>query len=130
MPFSILAAKKGWHPNIPLSIPVHAAAAADDGVAADDKIPDEAADPPGQVLQTRWYAYYLFECVLSAMPAVPALAAANGIPAAPAQAALPQRQEPTTILHAGRLFQQCLVDAWASCKHSLLSWICQNQNTL
>jgi hypothetical protein len=35
--------------------------------------------------------------------------------------------EPTTILRAGRLLQQFVVDGWASCQQNNLNWIRHNQ---
>jgi hypothetical protein len=38
--------------------------------------------------------------------------------------------EPSTILQAGRLFQQWIVDGWASTEQNKLNWIRNNQKTL
>jgi hypothetical protein len=41
-----------------------------------------------------------------------------------------RRNEATTILQGGRLFQQWIVDGWASTEQSKLNWICNNQKSL
>jgi hypothetical protein len=41
-----------------------------------------------------------------------------------------RRNEPSTILQGGRLFQQWIVDGWASTEQSKLNWIRNNQKSL
>jgi hypothetical protein len=56
----------------------------------------------GTISQICYYAYWIHQC----------------------------RIEPSTILQGGRLFQQWLVDAWASAEQSKLNWIHNNKTTL
>jgi Helitron helicase-like domain at N-terminus len=42
----------------------------------------------------------------------------------------PCENESNHIFRASRLFQEYIVDSWASAEQSCLKWFCDNQNTI
>ena len=102
----------GWHWNLRLqNLSPKAPASAgpenggrDDETGSEDGIGDEdvEGEGKGRLTQTRFYAYRLH----------------------------PRPNEFSTILRAGKLLQQYIVDAWASSDQTRLNWFRMNQSTI
>jgi Helitron helicase-like domain at N-terminus len=108
----------GWHPRIPLR-GAQLGGIVDDAHQLDEDDEDENDDGEDgrprrrkqvRLTQSRWFAFRISPRRI--------LDAVGGTV---------RRLEPTTILRAGRLLQQFVVDGWASCQQNNLNWIRHNQ---